>query len=203
MLSKRTIATSVVLAATACVVALGFTQPVLAQTSVALIDIGKVFKSHPVFGQQLQSLKAEAEQFKAETQQLQRDLQAEAQGLQGLEPSSPEFKAEESRLAQKSAAKEVEQRGVMRELMKREARLHFDTYNEVKSVIASHCERAGVRMVLRYNSVAINEDDPAVIMQKVNGSVVFHTNQKDITQDIVTQIAQLKAASRDTGTDRR
>ena len=203
MLSKRTIATSVVLAATACVVALGVTQPVLAQTSVALIDIGKVFKSHPVFGQQLQSLKTEAEQFKAETQQLQRDLQVEAQGLQGLEPSSAEFKAEETRLAQKSAAKEVEQRGVMRELMKREARLHFDTYNEVKKVIASHCERAGIRMVLRYNSVAMDEDDPSVIMQKVNGSVVFHTNQKDITQDIVTQIVQLKAASRDTGVNRR
>ena len=203
MLSKRTIATSVVLAATACAVALGFTQPVLAQTNVALVDIGKVFKSHPVFGQQLQALKTEAEQFKAETQQLQRDLQVEAQGLQGLEPSSAEFKAEETRLAQKSAAKEVEQRGLMRELMKREARLHFDTYNEVKKVIASHCERTGIRMVLRYNSVEMDEDEPAVIMQKVNGSVVFHTNQKDITQDIVTQIVQSKAASRDTGANIR
>lgn len=203
MLSKRTIATSVVLAATACVVALGFTQPVLAQTSVGLIDIGKVFKSHPVFGQQLIDLKTEAEQFKAETQQLQQQLQVEAQGLRGLEPSSAEFKAEESRLAQKSAAKEVEQRGVMRELMKREARLHFDTYNEVKQVIANHCEKSGIRMVLRYNSVAMDESDPAVIMQKVNGSVVFHTNQRDITQDIVTQLAQLKAASLDAGTNRR
>jgi len=203
VLSMQTIATSVVLAATVCVVALGFTQPVLAQTSVALIDVGRVFKSHPVFGQQLQDLKAEAEQFKAETQQLQRELQVEAQGLQGLEPSSAEFKAEETRLAQKSAAKEVQQRGVMREMMKREARLHFDTYNEVKQVIANHCEKAGIRMVLRYNSVEMNEEDPAVIMQKVNGSVVFHTNQKDITQEIVRQIAQLKAASRDTGVNRR
>ena len=151
VLSKRTIATSVVLAATICVVALGVTQPVLAQTNVALVDIGRVFKSHPIFGQQLQALKTEAEQFKAQTEQLQRELQVEAQGLQGLEPSSSEFKAEESRLAQKSAAKEVEQRGVMRELMKREARLHFDTYNEVKNVIANYCERAGIKMVLRYN----------------------------------------------------
>ena len=203
MLSKRTIATSVVLAGIACVVSLGLTQPVLAQTSVALVDIGKVFKSHPVFGQQLQALKAEAEQFKAQTQQLQRSLQVEAQGLQGLDPSSAEFKAEESRLAQKSAAKEVEQRGVMRELMKREARLHFDTYTEVKNVIASYCEKTGIRMVLRYNSLSMDEADPAVIMQKVNGSIVFHTNQKDITNDIVTQIVQLKAASRDTGVDRR
>jgi len=203
VLSKRTIATSVVLAAIACVASLGFTQPVLAQTSVALVDVGKVFKSHPVFGQQLRDLKSEAEQFKAETQQLQRELQIEAQGLRGLEPSSAEFKAEETRLAQKSAAKEVEQRGAMRELMKREASLHFDTYNEVKNVIANYCEKSGIRMVLRYNSVAMDETDPAVIMQKVNGSVVYHTNQKDITQDIVTQIAQLKAASSGTDANRR
>ncbi len=203
MLSKRTIATSIVLVGVACAISLGFNRPVLAQTSVALVDIGKVFKSHPVFGQQLQDLKIEAEQFKTQTQQLQQQLQIEAQGLHGLEPSSSEFKAEESRLAQKSAAKEVEQRGVMRELMKREARLHFDTYTEVKNVIADYCEKAGIRMVLRYNSIAMNESDPAAIMQKVNGSVVFHTNQKDITNDIVTQIVQLKAASRDTGANRR
>ena len=162
MLFKRTIATSVVLAGIVCAIGLGLTQPVLAQTSVALVDVGRVFKSHPVFTQQLQSLKQEAEQFKAETQQLQQALQQEARGLADLDPSSDDFKAEESRLAQKSAAKEVEQRGVMRELMKREAKLHFDTYTEIKNVIASYCEQTGVRMVLRYNSVEMDETDPAV-----------------------------------------
>lgn len=203
MLSTRTIATSVVLAAISCVASFGLTQPVLAQTSVALVDVGKVFKSHPIFGQQLQSLKAEAEQFKAQTEALQRQLQQEAQGLKGLDPSSADFKSEETRLAQKAAAKEVEQRGVMRELMKREAQLHFDTYNEVKSVITDYCSKNGIQLVMRFNSVPMDENEPSVIMQKVNGTVIFHTNQKDITNDIVTQIVQLKAASRDVGINRR
>lgn len=203
MLLTRTIATSVVLAAISWVAGFGLTQPVSAQTNVALVDIGKVLTSHPVFGGQLQQLKAEAEQFKAETEQLQRQLQQEALGLKGLDPSSNDFKSEESRLAQKAAATEVQQRGVMRELVKREAQLHFDTYNEVKAVIADYCSRNGVQLVLRFNSKQMNENEPAVIMQKVNGNVVFHTNQKDITNDIVTQIVQLKAASRDIGINRR
>jgi len=176
---------------------------VQAQTNVALVDIGKIFKSHPVFGQQLEGLRQDAEQFKAQTQQLKQALVQEAQGLQEYEPTSPEYKAEETRLAQKSAAKEVEQRNKMRDLMKMEAQLHFDTYNEIKAMIAEYAQKQGVRMVMRYNSQEIDPAVPASIMQKVNSSIVFHTNQKDITQEIVGQIARVYAANRGSETNRR
>ena len=34
-----------------------------AQSNVAIVDVGKVFKSHPTFPQKLEQLKGEAEQF--------------------------------------------------------------------------------------------------------------------------------------------
>ncbi len=189
--------------ALACVTSLWAPTTAQAQTNVALVDIGMIFKSHPVFGQQLEGLRQEAEQFKAQTQQMKQDLLREAQGLQEYEPTSPEYKAEETRLAQKSAAKEVEQRNKMRDLMKMEAQLHFDTYNEIKAMISEYAQKQGVRMVMRYNSQEIDPAVPASIMQKVNSSIVFHTNQKDITQEIVGQIARTYAADRGSETNRR
>ena len=193
--------TAAAVLALACVTSLLAPTAAQAQTNVALVDIGKIFKSHPVFGQQLEGLRQEAEQFKAQTQQMQQALQQEAQGLREYEPTSPEFKAEETRLAQKSAAKEVEQRNKMRDLMKKEAQLHFDTYNEIKAMIAEYAQKQGVRMVMRYNSQEIDPSVPASIMQKVNGSIVFHTNQKDITEEVVGQIARTYAASNGGGSD--
>lgn len=195
--------TAAAVLALACVTSVLAPTTVQAQTNVALVDIGKIFKSHPVFGQQLEGLRQNAEQFKAQTQQLKQALVQEAQGLQEYEPTSPEYKAEETRLAQKSAAKEVEQRNKMRDLMKMEAQLHFDTYNEIKAMIAEYAQKQGVRMVMRYNSQEIDPAVPASIMQKVNSSIVFHTNQKDITQEIVGQIARVYAANRGSETNRR
>ena len=195
--------TTAAIIALACLTSLLAPAAAQAQTNVALVDIGMIFKSHPVFGQQLEGLRQEAEQFKAQTQQLQQALQQEAQGLREYEPTSQEFKAEETRLAQKSAATEVEQRNKMRDLMKKEAQLHFDTYNEIKSMISDYAQKNGVRMVMRYNSQKIDPAVPASVMRKVNSSIVFHTNQKDITEEVVGQIARTYAASRGSETNRR
>lgn len=184
-------------------IATGLSTSAIAQTNVALVDVGKIFKSHPVFGQQLEALRQEAEQFKVETRQMQQALMQEASVLKNYEQDSAEFKAEESRLAQKSAAREVQQRSVMRDLMKKEAQLHFDTYNEIKQVIADYAQQSGIRMVMRYNSMPLDPSVPASIMQKVNGSIVFHTNQKDITDEILSQIVRMKAASRGGDVNRR
>lgn len=184
-------------------IATGLSTSAIAQTNVALVDVGKIFKSHPVFGQQLEALRQEAEQFKVETRQMQQALMKEASVLKNYEQDSAEFKAEESRLAQKSAAREVQQRSVMRDLMKKEAQLHFDTYNEIKQVIADYAQQSGIRMVMRYNSMPLDPSVPASIMQKVNGSIVFHTNQKDITDEILSQIVRMKAASRGGDVNRR
>ena len=196
-------ATALICGASLGLISFGLTSSAHAQTNVALVDVGMIFKSHPVFGQQLEQLRSEAEQFKAQTQQLQQSLIKEAQGLSQYEPTSPEFKAEETRLAQKSAATEVEQRNRMRDLMKKEAKLHFDTYNEIKAVISEYAIKQGIRMVMRYNSQPLDPNVPASIMQKVNGSIVFHTNQKDITEEIVGQIARTQAASRATEINHR
>ncbi len=165
-----------------------------AQTKVAVVDIGLVFKSHPSFSQQLESLKAEADRFKEETRQMQAKLMEKAGVLKNYQPDSPEFRQAETELAKESAALEVQQRGKLRMLMEREAQLHYDTYSQIKQAIASHCEQRAIQLVIRHDSAAMDPSQPGTIMQKVNSKVVFHRPNNEITQQIVSLIAQTNAA---------
>ena len=189
MKNKRWIA---VFLAFACLTVVAFASPSasMAQTKVAIVDVGQIFKSHTQFSQQLAALKQEAEQFKANSLAQQQQLMQKAEVLKGLKPGSDDFKAAESRLASESATMEVEQRNKMRELMQQEAQLHYRTYNEVNSLISQYCDSTGTQLVLRYNSQQMDPNVPGSVMQRVNGSVVFHNKQNDITPQIVARVSQ-------------
>ena len=201
MTSKRWIAVFLV---SQLLTTLGILNTASAQTRVALVDIGEVFKSHPVFTQQLEALKQEAEQFKASSLQLQQSLMQKAEVLKNYTPDSENFKKTEASLAQESAAMEVDQRNKMRKLMQQEARLHFDTYAEVNELIGKYCDDHGIQLVLKYNSAQMDMKNPSSIMQRVNGSIVYHDQSKDITSKIIAQIVQMKgSASIDNGARNR
>lgn len=171
-----------------------------AQTKVALIDIGLIFKNHPEFSNSLSQLKGQADQFKAEAQQLQQQLMRKAEGLAQYEKDSEEYRDQEALLAKESATMEVDQRTKMRDLLKQEAQVHFDTYVEISGVISQYCEEYGIQLVLRFNSEEMNPKDPKTVMQQVNGGVIHYAKSADITNEIIKRIAQAKGQASAGGT---
>ena len=111
-----------------------------------------------------------------------------SENLTTLDPNSEEHKAYETKLAQELATLEVEQRNQMRALMVREAQLHFETYQQVKSVIDAYCESQSVRLVLRHSELELDIDNPNSVMAKVNSNIVYHAPGRDITNDVIRQI---------------
>lgn len=162
-----------------------------AQTRVSVIDVGEVFKSHPTFPDKLKALKGEAEQFKQASLQLRQQMMKKAEVLQQYKPGSDEFKQAESELAKESASLEVEQRNQMRTLMEREAKLHFQAYQQVESAISSYCEPREIQLVLRHNSLEMKQGDPGSIMRKVNGSIVFYQPNRDITAAVIAELPKV------------
>ena len=182
------------------ILALGLISTADAQTNVGLVDISKVFKNHPQFSQQLDQLKSQADQFKVATQQLQQSFMAKAEDLNQYDKNSPDYRQMEAKLAQESAEMEVGQRSKMRDLLTAEARLHFDTYNEIQQYISQYCQERGIQLVIRYDSEPMKPNDPASIMQRVNSGVVFSRAGKDITEDVIERITQVRNAAKPNGT---
>ena len=183
---KRWIAVSF---ASLAITALFSINTVNAQTKVAIVDVGAIFKQHPSFAGQLEALKAQADGFKAEAIKAQQALAQGAQGLQDLKPDSDDYRTKQTELAKKAAALQVEQNSLMQKLMEKEAMLHFDTYQQVSALISQYCDDRGIQLVLRYNNQEMDLAQPGSVMQRVNSSVIYHDPNNDITQAIVGQLS--------------
>ena len=182
---KRRIAVSV---ASLAITALFSINAANAQTKVAIVDVGTIFKQHPSFAGQLEALKGQADGFKGQAMQAQQALAAKAQSLQDLKPDSDDFRTKQTELAKEAAALQVEQNNLMQKLMEREAMLHFETYQQVNALISSYCDDRGIQLVLRYNNQAMDLAQPGSVMQRVNSSVIYHDPNNDITQAIIGQL---------------
>ena len=161
--------------------------------SMAIIDIRGVFQQHEAFNQQLDLLRKQAEQFQADAQQAEQRLIQQSESLRQFAPSSQEFRNGESELAQQAAILEVSQRNKMQELMRAEARLHFDAYQQVRAVVAEQCEQRGLNLVLRFRNDPMDPQNAESVMQRVNSSVVFFRSDLDLTESVVAAIKQRSA----------
>lgn len=152
---------------------------------VAIIDVAAVFKAHQTFTQQLDAIRNQAESLRTSSMQMQQDFARKAESLKQLEPSSQQFRDAETSLAKEAALLDMNQKEQIRNLMQLEAKLHYDTYQQVNSLIAQYCESKGITLVLRYSNDSLDEANPESIMLKVNSSIIYHQPGRDITSQIV------------------
>ena len=173
--------------------AVGLGNVAQAQAKICLIDMAKVFKAHPGFNQQMQDLKVEADAFQVKLQQAQQALAKMNEDLRLLDANGDEFRQKESEIAQTSANLEIERRNQVRDLMIREAKIHFDTYASITGMIGRYCSENSVPLVIRFVSEPMRLEDPASIEQGFNNSVVYYAPGQDITDAIIQRIAQAPA----------
>lgn len=160
------------------------------QTGVCVVDMSLIFKSHPVFENQMSSLRTQAEQLQATLDQQAKSLNQEVEQLKAMDVGSPSYKQLETQLAKKTADLEIKRRDQLRELVSKEARLHFNTYVEINGLVSAFCNQNGVQLILRYARPAVDTKNPQSIMQWVNGDIVWIRPQYDITDHIIEQLNQ-------------
>jgi Outer membrane protein (OmpH-like) len=167
-------------------------QSVLGQAGVVICDINQVFEKHPQFTAELAKLKTDAESLQAAVTQQRQQLAAQAEQLSlAYRVGTTEYSDAEKSLAMESAKVELEARDSMRELTRREARLHYDIYQQVTGVISRYSQETGTPLVLRFNAAPMIEGDPDSIMQQVNAAVVWHRPDRNVTTEILKRMAQL------------
>lgn len=181
----RSVSATIVVAAVVLVTAL----PCQAQNGVAILDINQLFDRHPTFKAELDKLRTEAESLQASVASERKKLQAQSEQLPLVyAPGSPEFSNAEKSLAMDNARIELDARDRMRDLMRREARLHFDVYGQINDLVSRYCQETRTPMVLRYSPVAAQPNDPEAIMRQVNSEVVWSRNDRDITPVILERL---------------
>lgn len=153
-------------------------------TSVAVLDVGLVFKKHVRFEQAMEVMKSDVTKFENYLRDERAKVQEMVEGLQGYKNGTKEYNDLEARIAKITSNLQVETKLKQKEFMQREAKLYFNTYEEMQQAVNAFATKYNVELVLRFNSEDIQQDNPQTILQGVNASVVYH-RKRDITNPII------------------
>ena len=109
-------------------------------TLVAVVDIAKVFESHPTFKTSLESLQQQAKSADLDLEGKKKSLTQRGQQLTELDPASPDYRQLEAELARQAADLQVQARQVKKDLLQREALQYYDVLQRDpdRRLIASH-----------------------------------------------------------------
>jgi len=151
---------------------------------VAVVDISYIFKEHKNFI-------ATMEQMKSEMQGLEQKLKAKRDAIAKLqedrdlrEPGSEDFKRLDDQLATEKAKFNLEMDRLRKDLMERESKVYFNTYQQVVYAIGNYAKQRNIGLVLRFNGDKPDPNDRNAILREINKPVVFENNV-DITRDIL------------------
>lgn len=155
------------------------------QGRVCVLDVAEVFKRNQSFENEMEKIRNEAAQLKAQVEQKYMALQREAEKVEQYQVNSQERNEMETRLMQEEASLKTQARQSEADLLTREARVYFETYRRMESVVAEIATEFNISLVLRYESGDMKQDDRADVIKGVNRSVVY---QKGL--DLTNMVSQ-------------
>ncbi len=157
------------------------------QTRVAVIDIERVLHEHPRLIQQRDVFRRESEAMQAYIQQERARMKKMAERLREYKPGTDAYRQLEKELANADADLTVQMQLKQKDVGAREAKIMYQAYMEVVSLVTRYCQRNGISVVLRYRSKPIDPEDPRSIRAGLLQGVVYHRDL-DITDDILAEI---------------
>ena len=168
---------------------------------VAILDVAKVFKENSEFDSSMKAIKAEADRLKAKITQQQEAIKQRAQQGTQYQLGSPERSELGAGLEQEQAALRTKARQAEADLLNREARVYYETYQKMQTVVSSVAASNGISLVIRFDSEDIDPTNRGEVIKGVNRAVVYH-RQLDLTR-MVSSAMNGQQAQAPTGTQNK
>ena len=161
---------------------------------IAVIDIGKIFEAYPRFQQQKEALKAEVQQAEASMKAEADALQSSLEQLKEFKPGTPQYKQLEEQIASKRANMNVAVQLQRKDFLQKEAGMYHQAYREVQDQVQMIASRYGIVAVFRINSEKVDQDQPEQILRNIQKTLVWHHPNLDITQLVLQNLAKRAGA---------
>jgi Skp family chaperone for outer membrane proteins len=163
--------------------------------NIALLDIPQVFKNHPGFTQRSEEIKKEMKDLEAQFLDQRKVINDKRAALSQYKVGSPEFERLEKEIANQVANLQVSIEQRRRDILEREAKLYYDTYNEILTYVDAFCKRHNIALVLNHDSEPIDPTDHNSVRRGITRPVIYQ-DRIDITPEIIRMINAPRAAVR-------
>ncbi len=166
-------------------------HPAVAQNSgqtIGLLDVGYIYKHYPRFTAMLAEMKTDVQAAEAEAKKKKEALEGLQKELRLHAVGTPQYAALEKRIAMAQAELAGSVATQKKVFVRREARLYYDTYQEISQVVQEYARANNIALVLRISDDPVNVNEPKDVLGRINRQVVWHDQSRDLTRIILQRL---------------
>ncbi len=168
---------------------------------IAVVDISYIFKNHTQFRSQMDGMKGEMQKIEQQLEAERQKILSKEEEKKGYKPGSPEFSQIDDQLATMKAQIQLNMQRLRKGFLEKEAKVYYETYQQVSKAIAYYAQQKKIGLVLRFNGEVADPAQRESILRDINKPVQYQS-QIDITPDILALLNRQTAVSQRPGGSR-
>ena len=142
---------------------------------IAVVDVAYIFKNNEGIKRQVKAVEDNLKAFDTELTAKRDELKAAAEKLKTYQPNSPEYTAQEERVASMESKLRLDMARKRKELADREAKIYYDNYQLISAGVQLIAEHNKINLVLRYNSEDMELEKGESVIRGVMRNIVVRT----------------------------
>jgi Skp family chaperone for outer membrane proteins len=156
--------------------------------TIALLDVGYVFRNHQRFKGIKEDLKADAERKQAEFKTEADAVTQLGERLRELRHGTPDYKSLEAEVAKRQAELTAKVQLWKRDMARTEAKVTNNLYQEICDAANYYAQQHGIDVVLRFDGEPPDPEQLDSVWAHVGRSVVAYRSDMDITPAVLQEI---------------
>jgi Skp family chaperone for outer membrane proteins len=161
---------------------------------IAVVDVAFIFKNHPAIKAQVAAVENDLKSYGGEVKAKQEEFKAAAEQLRAFKPGSPEYAAQEERVASMESKLRLDMARKKKELSDAEARIYYENYQKIAECVKYLANHYKINLVLRYNSEDMDLEEGQSVIRGVMKNVVYHDDGIDMTKGVMEYLAKFSVA---------
>jgi Skp family chaperone for outer membrane proteins len=157
---------------------------------VALIDVAYVFKNLPAIKAHVNKVKGDLRKDEAELEKKRAILKQAVEQLKTLKVGTAEYDRQEEYVANLESKLRLQRIHKHRELGEAEARLYYDSYQQITAAVRAVATHNNIQLVLRFNSEEMDSEQNDSVVRGVMKNVVYHDSPIDMTNTVMRYLEQ-------------
>lgn len=161
---------------------------------MAVVDVAYIFKNNEGIKSQVKEVEDNLKAFDAELKEKRSELKSAAEKLKTFAVGSPDYTAQEERVASMESKLRLDMARKRKELADREAKIYYDNYQHIAAGVKILAQHYKINLVLRYNSEDMNLEKGESVIRGVMKNIVYHDDSLDMTPGVMQYLDKVLIA---------
>jgi Skp family chaperone for outer membrane proteins len=161
---------------------------------VAVVDVARILKEHKGIQAQVQRVEQDLKDYDGQLAVKRDELKKSVELLKTYAVGSPEYTAQEEKIADTDSRLRLEMTRKRKELVDAEAKIYYENYKLIADAVKRIAEFNKIDLVLRYNGEEMSLENQETVIRGVMKDIVYRNERIDMTAGVMQMLDQMLVA---------